>query len=161
MIIINQSKITHKNQLKGELPDLDSKIDPTLGVDDGGHRRRLTGGNSASDSVTRDSNPNPLALQPLHPHLHLRVHLNLHREPFLAPLKPRSQASQRIRVQILRTRQHRTETRLVVLAGIERRQRPVPDGDSVGECRYGEGLVGEYEVVVWVLGDECEVEECG
>ncbi|KAH1244589.1 hypothetical protein GmHk_06G015174 [Glycine max] len=144
--------------MKRELPDLDSKIHLTLGVDDGGHRRSFAGGNGSSDSVAGDSNSDFLALEPIHLHLHLGVHLNLNGEPSLH-LQPRSQASQRVRVQILRPRQHRAEARLVVLVGGKRRNGTVPNGDRVREHRHGERVVEEDEVVVRVLGDESEVEE--
>lgn len=100
--------------LKGKLPDLDSKIHLTLGVHDGSHCRRLAGGNRSSDSVARYSNSYLLALEPIHLHLHLGIHLYLDGETLLH-LQTRSQVSQRISVQILRTRQHRAEARLVVL----------------------------------------------
>ena len=148
------------SKLKRELPDLDSQIHLTLRIDDGTHRRRLPLRHAPLDPVARDPDPHLLALQPLHPHLHLRIHLNHHREPLLL-LQPRSQRAQRVRVQILRPRHHRPQARLVVLVGLKRRQRPVPDEDRVQGCRNGKGVVEEHEVVIGVLGDEREVEERG
>ncbi|WVZ19703.1 hypothetical protein V8G54_007025 [Vigna mungo] len=138
--------------------DLDSKIHLTLGVHDGSHCRRLAGGNRSSDSVARYSNSHLLALEPIHLHLHLGIHLYLNGETLLH-LQTRSQVSQGISVQILRTGQHSAEARLVVFVGGKGRNGAVPDGDGVGEDRNGEGVVEENKVVVGVFGDESEVEE--
>lgn len=153
----NQSKI-HSQKLNGEFPDLDSKIHLTFRVDNGSHRRFLTGGNRPSDSFTRHSNPNLLTLQPLHLHLHLRIHLNHHWKTFLL-LQTRSQASQRLCIQILRTWQHRPETRLVILIGVKRRQRTVSNEDRIREGTDGERFVEEDKVIVRVFSDESEIEE--
>lgn len=157
IVIINHVKSLTK--LKGEFPDLDSKIHLTFRVDNGSNRRRLTGGNGSFNSFTCHSNPYLLTLQPFHLHLHLRIHLNHHRKPFLS-LQTRSQASQRFRIQILRTWHHRPETSLIILTGIKRQQRSVSDLNGIGERGDGERLVEENEVVVRILSDECEVEEC-
>lgn len=50
---------------------------------------------------------------------------------------------------------------MIILTGIKRRQRTVPDLNGIGEGSNSERLVEENEVVVRVFSDECEVEECG